>query len=128
VPTSPLDPPISSRSLVRLGTSAPLSPDLTWELAAHGIAARTIAADTDPPSDIDIVLVLQPPSALIGRCRGRWPVIVVVDDPRATDVSRLLRAGVSDVIRQPIHAEDLASRVHRLLVPPAGEADDEDDD
>lgn len=124
--TPPSAPPPSASVAVQLGSTGPLDDELTRELAAHAVVAREIGEDADPPPDIDVVLVLQPPSALIGRCRGHWPVIVVVDDPRATDVSRLLRTGVSDVIRRPITTEDLVSRIRRVLLPPTGGADDDD--
>ena len=123
--TPPSAPPPSTSSTIQLGSTGRLDDELTRELAAHAVIAREIPEDADPPPDIDVVLVLQPPSALIGRCRGHWPVIVAVDDPRATDVSRLLRTGVRDVIRRPIAAADLVSRIRRVLVPPTGEATDD---
>lgn len=126
--TPPSAPPGPPSSTIHLGSTGPLDPQLVRELAAHGVVAQQIPEDTDPSPEIDIVLVLEPPSPLIGRCRGRWPVIVAVDDPRATDVSRLLRGGVIDVTRRPIRTADLVSRINRALLPPTGESDDEDDD
>ena len=109
-------PPSSDASQrIGLGTTAALPADVIDELTQHGIDVTVIAEDADPPPEIDVVLVLQPPSPLLGRCRGRWPVIVVVDDPRATDVSRLLRAGAVDVVRRPLRSEDVADRVRRVV-------------
>lgn len=124
VPSPPPVSPSASRRIIHLGTTGPLEPELVGGLEARGVVATVIAEDTDPPARVDVVLVLGPPSPLIGRCRGRWPVIVAVDDPRATDVSRLLRTGANDVTRQPIQVEDLVSRIRRALVPPMGHHDE----
>lgn len=114
----PTDSVSSQNSPLVLGTSRPLPPQLVEELTTHQVIVREIVEHGDPPADVDVVLVLQPPSPLLGRCRGRWPVIVAVDDPRATDVSRLLRAGATDVVRHPLQAADLVSRIRRAAVEP----------